>query len=323
MQTSCGHTFCKTCIEQVQDEQCPVCKGTIFPLSRDKRLQKLVSNLQVRCTHQKSGCGWTGELGKLDGHLAIECEFGSSGLLTSEEQPRAQHHLPEKQKQTKEQENQLQMFPMKVEVRQHMTQRTQQHSLEQPLVSHSKTHRPQLEVNHHFTMKKFQQFKEANAEWFSDPFYTHPQGYKLCVRIDANGDTKKHTHVSLSICVMRGEYDNELRWPFHGEIAVELLDQNEGHSREGTHHKCTIRYDDSSRYYGQRVVLGEKMAAGAGESKFIPHSKLDPDQDSTVQYLKDDCLKFRVSVLHVELPASHGTTKLLAPIPIKTPQEAQ
>jgi len=320
MQTNCGHIFCETCIERVHEERCPECNETKFTISYDKRLQKLLNNLQVHCTHQSDGCGWTGELGKLDGHLDDQCKFSSLGvqiLHTSAEQPR--HLTEEQQKQTEEQEKQLQKLPMKVEVKQHMTHQKQALSSEQPLTLHSKIYRPQLL----FTMKKFALHKGANAEWYSDPFYTHPRGYKLCVRIDANGYKRQRgTHMSVFICLMRGEYDDELSWPFHGEITVELLDQNAQDSEEGMHHSCTICYDENSDYRGQRVVLGEKRLAGEGEDQFIPHSKLYPDQDSTVQYLKDDCLKFRVSVSHVELPASHGSTKLPTTVPLKSPQEA-
>ena len=171
MQTNCGHTFCKTCIERIQEEKCPVCKDPKFPIFHDKRLQTLLNNLQVHCTHQRHGCGWTGELGNLDGHLNNQCTFGPQILHTSAEQPR---HLTEKQqKQTEEQEKQLKKFPMKVEVKQHVTHHEQELSSELPLTSYVKTHSPQLLTNHHFTMKKFELHKGANAEWYSDPFYPH------------------------------------------------------------------------------------------------------------------------------------------------------
>ena len=69
-------------------------------------------------------------------------------LHTSAEQPR---HLTEKQqKQTEEHEKQLQKLPMKVDVKQHMTHQKQDDSSEQPLTLYSKTHSPQLLMNHHF-----------------------------------------------------------------------------------------------------------------------------------------------------------------------------
>ena len=321
MQTNCGHIFCKTCIEQVHEERCPECNETKFSISHDKRLQKLLNNLQVHCTHQSDGCDWTGELGKLDEHLDNQCTFGSLGAPMLHTSAQQSHHLTEKQqKQTEEQEKQLQKPTMKVDVKQHMTHQKQELSSEQPLTLYSKTHSPQLLTIHHFTMKKFKLHKEANAEWYSDPVYTHPRGYKLCVRIDANGYKKQRgTHMSVFICLMRGEYDDDLSWPFCGEITVELLDQNAQDSWEGNHQRCTICYDENSDYHGQRVVLGEKSLAGEGEYQFIPHSKLHPDQDSTVQYLKDDCLQFRVSVSRVELPASYESTKPHSTVPSQTP----
>jgi len=140
-----------------------------------------------------------------------------------------------------------------------------------------------------FTMENFDLYKSNNAEWYSEPFYTHPQGYKMCVRIDANGyEQVKGTHVSLYTCMMKGEYDDELSWPFRGEIAVELLSQDVAHT-EGNHY--TIRYDDNVREkYAKRVTVGE-ISPGWGKTQFIPHFKLGP-------YLKNDCLKIRI---HIEL----------------------
>ena len=40
-----------------------------------------------------------------------------------------------------------------------------------------------------------------------------------------------YTHISIFACLMRGDYDNDLRWPFDGDIVVELLNW-----REDNHH---------------------------------------------------------------------------------------
>ena len=145
----------------------------------------------------------------------------------------------------------------------------------------------------------------------------------MCVRIDANDYGKERgTHVSLYICFMKGKYDDDLPWPFHGEIAVEVLNQNTVESIESGHHRCTIRYDNSTHEFAQRVELGEKRLSGKGESQFISHSELEPDCDSEIQYLKDDHLKFRLSVLHVELHGSSKQLELYKPAQLGTPQEA-
>ena len=47
-------------------------------------------------------------------------------------------------------------------------------------------------------MPKFNQHITSKQEWYSPPFYTHPGGYKMCIRVDANGyGDAVGTHVSM------------------------------------------------------------------------------------------------------------------------------
>ena len=79
-----------------------------------------------------------------------------------------------------------------------------------------------------FKMPSFKEKKENNIEFFSDPFYTDPRGYKMLINIDANGyRDNKGTHVSVWVYLMRGEYDDQLEFPFKGTIKFELLNQLE------------------------------------------------------------------------------------------------
>ena len=78
-QTSCcGNSFCQSCINRVKDDEkaCPTCNKVGFGVFPDKRLRKSLYAFQVRCTHQKSGCEWIGELGELDRHLNLNPELG-------------------------------------------------------------------------------------------------------------------------------------------------------------------------------------------------------------------------------------------------------
>ena len=149
-----------------------------------------------------------------------------------------------------------------------------------------------IPVLYRFKMDKFKSRKRRNAEWYSKPFYTHQQGYKMCVRIDANGYRgSRGTHVSLFTCIMKGEYDDKLPWPFHGKITVELLNQNADHD----HFPYTITYGKSvGADYAGRVRTRDRNQ-GWGNSEFFPHLDLKRHKsDSTIQYLKDDCLEIRV-----------------------------
>ena len=56
----------------------------------------------------------------------------------------------------------------------------------------------------------------------------------MCLYVDANGgvdaygnSTGKGTHVSTLAYLMRVEHDDQLQWPFSGDIVIELLNWRE------------------------------------------------------------------------------------------------
>ncbi len=61
--TCCGKKFCKACIEHIRAIQkpCPTCNKE-FSSFADKGLKQSLYSLKVRCSHQKDGCEWMGEL---------------------------------------------------------------------------------------------------------------------------------------------------------------------------------------------------------------------------------------------------------------------
>ena len=68
-----------------------------------------------------------------------------------------------------------------------------------------------------------------DTSWRGPPFHTHVGGYKLCLEFDANGfGSGKGSHVSVFIFMMKGEFDDRLKWPFRGEITIQLVNQKEG-----------------------------------------------------------------------------------------------
>ena len=78
------------------------------------------------------------------------------------------------------------------------------------------------------TVNEFARRKASNEQWYSSSFYTHLRGYKMCLRVDANGcGDGKGTHVSVYAYLIRGEYDDLLKWPFQGSIVVQLCNQLE------------------------------------------------------------------------------------------------
>ena len=136
------------------------------------------------------------------------------------------------------------------------------------------------------TMTNFQQHKRDGDEWYSPLVYTHHQGYKICLRVDANGNGGgKGTHVSAFICFKRGEFDEHLKWPFRGVITFGLLDQVKGED----HVTKELTYDDSvPDRYCIRVTSGETSDHGWGYATFIAHSELEPT------YLQKDTLFIQI-----------------------------
>ena len=133
------------------------------------------------------------------------------------------------------------------------------------------------------TMTDFEQHKKDDDQWFSIPFYSHPKGYKMCVRVDANGHGQgKHTHTSIYIHLMKGEFDDQLKWPFRGEVTVKLVNQKQDRG----HHDGTVSCTDDTP--GSRVTEGERSKDGWGASNFITYADLQ------AKYLMNDCLRMRI-----------------------------
>ncbi len=137
-----------------------------------------------------------------------------------------------------------------------------------------------------FTMTNFQQHKRDDDKWYSPPVYTHHLGYKICLRVDANGmGIDKGTNVSVFVYFTRGEFDNSLKWPFRGVISFHLLDQVNGKD----HKTNTLTYDDKTpNTCCTRVTEGERSAQGWGKPNFIAHTELEP------KYLRNDTLLFQI-----------------------------
>ena len=141
-----------------------------------------------------------------------------------------------------------------------------------------------------FKMPDFSRYKSSKQEWYCRPFYSHPGGYKMCVRVDANGyGDGADTHVSVFVSLMKGRNDDNLPWPFTGKISFTLLNQ----LGDKNHHTRTISLQQDNEA-GWRVVEGEFAATGFGYYTFISHNKLYAPWNC--QYLKDNCLYFRVKV---------------------------
>ena len=109
-------------------------------------------------------------------------------------------------------------------------------------------------------MDEYERKRIEDEDWFSPAFYTHVGGYKMCLKITANGwDDGKGTHVGVSVYMMKGEFDSHLKWPFKGEITVELVNQKEGGVN---YERKPVKKADKCDKVFQRVTEGERARCG-------------------------------------------------------------
>ena len=134
--------------------------------------------------------------------------------------------------------------------------------------------------------------RDSNDEWLSNSFYTHNEGYRMSLRVDAAGHRGgKGSHVAVYMCLMKGEHDDKLVWPLRGTLEIKLLNQISDHD----HHLYNLIYDDN-KAVGRVTGDCDIVTSGWGTSKFICSEEVYKSTQ-TCRYIKDDCLFFQVTKL--------------------------
>ena len=80
-----------------------------------------------------------------------------------------------------------------------------------------------------FTQKRKEAQNGVIADIYSEPFYSHKNGYKMCLQLHPDG-FKSGKGVSLSVFfyIMRGENDAILSWPMKLEVTIGIINQESG-----------------------------------------------------------------------------------------------
>ena len=77
----------------------------------------------------------------------------------------------------------------------------------------------------------------------------------------------KGSHVSLGIVIIRGEYDDKLKWPFRGVITLQLLN----YQSQSWTYETIVKFDGSSPEAYSRPV---NSLGSPGRAVFISHTDL-------------------------------------------------
>jgi hypothetical protein len=123
------------------------------------------------------------------------------------------------------------------------------------------------------------------TSFYSPPFYTDRNGFKMCARIYLNGDGNgRGTYLSLFFVILRGEYDSLLKWPFRQKVTFTLVDQSE--LKE--HVIDAFRPDPNSSSFRRPV---SEMNIASGLPVFCPLGKLTSTDH---EYIKDNTMYIEI-----------------------------
>ena len=142
-----------------------------------------------------------------------------------------------------------------------------------------------------FKLTGFEGIKRKGQIFYSPSFYTSPKGYRMKIEVAPNGyGASKGTVISVYAMALDGKYDDDITWPFQGNVTMDLLN----HLENKNHFTRDILPGGPGNedHYDQHMRPGGCVL---GTQTFIPHSQLGHNPAKNTQYLKDDTLYFRVS----------------------------
>ena len=138
-------------------------------------------------------------------------------------------------------------------------------------------------------LSEFEKHKNSDNCLFFRGFYTGDIGYKMCLTTFIKGRIHgSEDYVAVGACLLKGAHDHHLTWPVRGTLTIQLLNQlsDNNHGEPVKFH-----FDGSSKSCLRVEIVAHH---GIWCDRFVPHGKLSYDADKKCQYLKDDCLFFRV-----------------------------
>lgn len=137
---------------------------------------------------------------------------------------------------------------------------------------------------------QFEHKKKLREGWYSPPFLTSSNGYKMCLYLNLDGlGTGRSTHISVGVFLMKGENDKNLSWPVKGTLHVQLLNQ----AGDNDHVDATFQFG-SNTSYSQQVTNGNRSFSACYCDRLISHNQLGYNDRRNTQYLKDDSVFFLV-----------------------------
>ena len=145
----------------------------------------------------------------------------------------------------------------------------------------------------YFTASNMDLYRKNNGRYDSQPFYSHPGGYKMSVSVFPNGYASyKGTHLRLAVYIQRGEFDDQLRWPFNGRVTFQAYNFT---TEQWSNERTLVL---SQEEWGLRTVsrcMNVQSHGGLGYNDFLSLSELYKHYIAS----DTDISKFRVTKVEI------------------------
>ena len=313
--TDCGHHLCGKCYARLLDTskkedtipRCPTCNqpDKLNNARPDEHFQRLVNNLKVRCPDYEEWCEWVGDLKDLHDHhnrlCRIPCPFGCREHARSSDMKEHTRHCHNRMISC---ENCGYYNTLTIVTEKHYPICPKF----TPTVVTPSTASPQYLYNQapiEFIIGDFRGKKKDNEVWLTC-FYAYNRGYKFRLKVYPNGiGDGSGSHLSVHVELMRGEYDDELKWPFEGDIQIELFNWKEDKNHHSVilcfnRHDHTVHRVTSQDDITSPTVQFVELSTCLGQpDKFLSHTNLAP---TNTKYLVGNFFKLRVSVAVYSVP---------------------
>jgi len=307
----------------VSERVCSICLSTsqdtyqaVAPNKLDANCEQdhKVENLIVSCTNKMNGCNWRGDTQVMEEHKKtclhemVECQYHSVGYmakvlrrdLKDHNKANVEEHLALTMSRLRNLENFVHLFVMNdFSGTSDLLEGVWPLGIS-PLAIMASSGDKVCPVI--LKMPQFAAKKAAKEKWFSEPFYTSNEGYKMCLCVDptAFNVTKligPEFEKSVNLHIMRGPNDDKLSWPLRGDFTIILLNQLDTYY----HSEVMVEFDDNTPAAAAcRVVDGEMASTGFGGKvtwlcdRSPSSNSSDSSEDPDWLYLKDDCIFFQV-----------------------------
>ena len=140
----------------------------------------------------------------------------------------------------------------------------------------------------YFSLYDVSHYQSNSLVYHSETFYSHPGGYKMKMRVRPNGlSSYTGTHMGIYIAIVRGEFDDQLCWPFDGSVTVHIYNR----TMEQWSNEYTIKLNEKQCGLERVKKCVDTLSNyGWGRHCYVSISELKKD------YAKDvDVVRFRVT----------------------------